>query len=144
MNIEKHSNDIRTFAENPNFITWFSKHLIVRRAPHESENNITMYLALVHKIGKPYLFNAIVIESELLLHKLLLSELPLSQTDRNILKNVGFCIGSFTISRNKSINAKYLNLKALIVNAYPNRLDVIIPIVHLILKPAKDSKVFSP
>lgn len=61
-----------------------------------------------------------------------------------MLRQLGYWIGAFTIQRDKSISAKYLNLKALIVAAYPNRFDVIIPIVFQILRASKDSKIFTP
>lgn len=61
-----------------------------------------------------------------------------------MLKCPGYWIGMFTLNRNKSINSKYLNIKALIVNSYPNRVDIIIPIVNNILLCCKDSKVFNP
>lgn len=83
-------------------------------------------------------------DSLLLLQKFLASELPHSPVDRTILKTLSFWIGVFTIARNKPICAKYLNLKAMIVNEYPQRLDIIIPIVTQILRATKESRVFSP
>lgn len=144
-NMEKHQHDIRSYAENnDNFLNWFAKYLVLRRATHESEGNVQLYVALVEKLSKPRLFSLIIKESLVLLHKLLLSEVPLSASDRNMLKNIGYWIGIFTLNRNKPISAKYLNLKALIVSSYPNKCDVIIPIVYHILRSTKDSKIFSP
>ena len=143
-NLDKHSNDMRVFAENEAFVSWLGTFLVVRRATHESEINILYYVALVEKIKSNALFTIIIKESLLLMQKLLMSELPFGASDRQIVKNLGFWIGVFTLARGKSIPAKYLSLKALIVKSYPARSDLVVSIVFNILRGAKDSKVFSP
>ena len=125
-NIDKHSNDMRVFAENDAFVQWLGVYLVVRRATHESETNILYYIALVEKIKSNALFTIIIKESLLLMQKILMSELPFGPSDRQIVKSLGFWIGVFTLARGKSIPAKYLSLKALIVKSYPTRADLVV------------------
>lgn len=88
-----------------------------------------LYLQLVEKLKNAQLISAIIKESIFLLHKLLLSEIEISQTEKNIIKNLAFFIGLITLSRNKSIPAKYFNVKGLIISNYPHRVEVAITII---------------
>jgi CCR4-NOT transcription complex subunit 1 len=64
------------------------------------------------------------------------------------LKNLGGWIGQLTLSRNKPICFKYLNIKLLLAESfqYINRLTIILPIICKILECAKDSifKLYNP
>ena len=66
----------------------------------------------------------------------------LNQT-KNILKNLGVWLGLLTLTREKPIVLKYLNIKNLLVDAFhKDKLSFVLPLVCKILEQSKGSTVF--
>jgi len=130
--------DIRKYLENENARRWYSKILVVKRAPHENTLH-ALFIHLTKKLNKTNLFRILTVDSYHLLSKVLLTEKVLNQNEKNMLKNIGSWIGQLTVGRNKPILIKYLNLKKLISDAYPHNLVNILPLVCKILEWCKDS-----
>lgn len=70
-------------------------------------------------------------------------EKSLVQVEKNMVKNLGSWIGQLTLARSKPIALKYMNIKNILVDAYPNKLPTILPIICKILECSKDS-IFTP
>jgi CCR4-NOT transcription complex subunit 1 len=80
------------------------------------------------------------------IRKLLNSEnIDKSIKEQNVLKNLGSWLGIITLSKNRPILAKDLDMKELIIDAYENgKLNIIIIFISKILEHSAKTKVFHP
>lgn len=83
-------------------------------------------------------------ESFSILKKLLQIERNMQKQDKDILKNYGSWIGLITLARSKPITNKQLDIKHMLIDAYPTqqRLSTVLPLVCKILENSKDSFIF--
>ena len=62
---------------------------------------------------------------------------------KNTLKNLGSWLGAITLSRNKPIIMKFLNVKALLIEGFNSgKLGIFLPFICKTLEAAKQSEVF--
>jgi len=65
--------------------------------------------------------------------------------ERSLLKNLGSWLGLITISQNKALRARQLDLKVILIDAYERgRLIAILPFVAKILEACPKSRIFRP
>lgn len=144
--------EFRPFLENESIQKWLSWILVNKRVALDNINQnqiLSCYSVLLAKLNKKSLYSIVLKETYNCISKFLstsqgVSEKALSQ-NRNILKNLGFWLGCLTLAREKPIVLKYLNLKALLLDAFQNnRLFTVLPLVCRILEVSKGTIVFKP
>ena len=103
------------------------------------------YSSLLAKLNKKSLYNVMLKETYACINRFLIlgsHEKILNQT-KNILKNLGVWLGLLTLTREKPIVLKYLNIKNLLVDAFhKDKLSFVLPLVCKILEQSKGSTVF--
>ena len=129
----------------PEFFPWFSHYLVVKRASQEA-NFHHLYLSLLDGLQAPPLYRSIVATTIRNTNLLLVSDrVRTSSSDRSLLKNLGLWLGQLTLTRNRPILSKDLDLKQTVLDAYEQgKMIAAIPFVHNVLKSVNDGIVFRP
>jgi CCR4-NOT transcription complex subunit 1 len=125
--------------------SWFANYMIVKRVAQEP-NFHQLYLSLLDTLNAPDLNQSMIQTTVQYVKILIKSERIKSQSsDRSLLKNLGSWLGQMTIARDKPVLQKDLDLKKVILEAYEKgKMIAVIPFVHKILEPCKNTKVFGP
>ena len=129
----------------PEYMRWLGRYIVVKRVSIEP-NFHGVYLEFLDRYNRSTLHNA-VLEFTYTNVKALLKrdKVASNQSERTLLKNLGVWLGNITIARNKPVLHKFLDLRALITDAYERgRLIGVVPFVAKILDNAAKSKVFAP
>ena len=146
-NVNEKAVDLRKILESrENAQKWLARTLIFKRVISETltKNN---YLQLLNLLQLKLLNKQILKETYSCIQKLLALQTSnnekASMQTKSFLKNMGFWLGQITLSRNKPIILKYLNLKQLITEAFNTpRFSIIIPFICKILEGTRNSEVF--
>lgn len=148
VNFEEKANEIKPLLESDTNLRWFAWTLVHKRVALENTHQNPMlptYSALLSKLNKKSLYNVMLKETYACINRFLIlgsHEKILNQT-KNILKNLGVWLGLLTLSREKPIVLKYLNIKNLLVDAFhKDKLSFVLPLVCKILEQSKGSTVF--
>lgn len=147
-NFEEKANELKPHLESDSNLRWFAWTLVHKRVALENTHQNPMlptYSALIGKLNKKILYNVMLKETYACINRFLIlgsHEKILNQT-KNILKNLGVWLGLLTLSREKPIVLKYLNIKNLLVDAFhKDKLSFVLPLVCKILEQSKGSTVF--
>ena len=143
-NVESKSKQLQELLlqDTQNNIPWFANYLVVTRVSQE-HNFHGLYLKMLMEMELKQV-NKTILEETYNYIKNLLSKEKLEESDRKILNSLGTWLGSMTLSRNKPIFIKHLDLKDLLIQAYAHEnLLAIIPFICNIIKAASNSEVFS-
>ncbi|PLW31504.1 hypothetical protein PCANC_21074 [Puccinia coronata f. sp. avenae] len=130
----------------PEHYNWFAKYLVNHRVSIEP-NNHSLYLQFLDRLALPHMYKKINNETLIMKCALMLnSEQTLkSGTDRTILKNLAWWLGSLTLAKNLPIKHHKIAFKDLLIQGFnSNRLIVAIPFVCKVLEQSHKSKVFRP
>ena len=129
----------------PEYYAWFANYMIVKRVAQEP-NFHHLYLALLEGLKAPELNKAMIKTAIQYVKILIKSErIKTQSSDRSLLKNLGSWLGQMTIAKDKPILQKDIDIKRVVVDAYERgKMIAVIPFVHKILDPCKNTKVFAP
>eukprot|EP01059_Diplonema_ambulator_P009701 TRINITY_DN19646_c0_g1_i2.p1 TRINITY_DN19646_c0_g1~~TRINITY_DN19646_c0_g1_i2.p1 ORF type:complete len:2034 (+),score=692.67 TRINITY_DN19646_c0_g1_i2:84-6185(+) len=129
----------------PEFFPYFANYLIVKRISLEP-NFHKLYQKMLDNIKDRDLDNHVTQASYRAVRTLLASQkISTNSSERSLLKNLGAWIGLQTLARNRSLLARELNLKDLLMTAMEQgKLIAVAPFVSKILEHAAESKVFRP
>ena len=129
----------------PDHRDWFAHYLVSKRAAQEP-NYHALYAQLVDAMGDRGLWAALTVATVTYTRALLASERAVTQSsERSLLKNLGSWLGRLTLARNKPLLARDLDLKAALLSAYSGgRMIAVLPFIHKVLDPCKESRVFRP
>ncbi|KAJ9471767.1 General negative regulator of transcription subunit 1 [Diplonema papillatum] len=129
----------------PEYFPYFADYLVVKRISLEP-NYHALYKRMLDLLGLKELDYAVIQAAYQCVRALLTSpRITTNSSDRSLLKNLGGWIGSQTLARNKSLLARELNLRSLLMKALEEgKLIAVAPFVSKILEHAKSSKVFRP
>ncbi|XP_072963541.1 uncharacterized protein [Typha angustifolia] len=124
---------------------WFAQYMVMKRASIEP-NFHDLYLKFFDKVNSKVLDKEILKATYENCKVLLGSELIKSSSEeRSLLKNLGSWLGKLTIGRNKSLRAKEIDPKVLIIEAYERGLMIaVIPFTSKILEPCQSSIAYQP
>ena len=124
-------------------LTWFATYLVSTRVPTEA-NFHELYLKLVIKLDLKLLWTLVHRETYTNIRRLLGSPRLLDE-DRKPLKVFGSWLGLLTLSRNRPIIVKDLDVKELLAKAYEQgHLLAVVPFVCKVLENCNSSLVFTP
>ena len=124
-------------------VIWFATYLVSTRVPTEA-NFHELYLKLVIKLDLKLLWTLVNQETYTNIKRLLGSP-RLLEDDRKPLKVFGSWLGLLTISRNRPIIVKDLDVKELLAKGYEQgHLIAVVPFVCKILEQCNASVVFTP
>lgn len=128
-----------------NFHAWMANYLVVKRIATQP-NYHTVYLIFIEKLMRPDLEKEILKRTLQNARKLLTSgTITTNSQQRSLLKNLGSWIGVFTLSRNKPLLQRDLDIKELLYIGYETgHLIAVTPFVAKILEGCKKSKIFRP
>lgn len=130
---------------------WFSYYLVKNRVSKET-NQHGVYLQFIDGLGQAKLMD-LVTNSTFACLKVLLNALNSlaaaavlnSASHRSVLKNLGSWLGQITVSRNKAIKVKDLDLKQLLLDSYEKgHLTTTLPLVCRVMSSVQESRVFRP
>lgn len=124
---------------------WLANYLVVKRISTQP-NYHTVYLIFIEKLMRPDLEREILKRTLQNARKLLTSgTITTNSQQRSLLKNLGSWLGVFTLSRNKPLLQRDLDLKELLYVGYETgHLLAVTPFVAKILEGCKKSKIFKP
>jgi CCR4-NOT transcription complex subunit 1 len=124
---------------------WMANYLVSKRISTQP-NYHGVYLIFIEKLMKPGLEKEILKRAMQSARKLLTSEtITTNSQQRSLLKNLGSWIGLFTLSRNKPLLQRELDIKELLYVGYETgHLIAVTPFVAKILEGCKRSKIFKP
>ena len=144
-NVSEKSKELKALLVNENIIRWFSNFFIINRISAEN-NNHQIYNELITLINNKDLNKLLIKDTIFFIKKLLASEnLEKELKEKNVLKNLGSWLGIMTLSKNKPILAKDLDLKEIIFEAYEKgKLSAITNFVARIIEHSAKTKVFHP
>ena len=144
-NVSDKSKELKALLKNESIIRWFSNFFIVNRVSAEN-NNHQIYNELITLINNKDLNKLLIKDTIFFIKKLLVSEnLEKELKERNVLKNLGSWLGIMTLSKNRPILAKDLDLKEIIFDAYEKgKLSAITNFVARIIEHSAKTKVFHP
>ena len=143
-NLTEKAKEIKTIINSEKIERWFSN-FFVNKLSGEN-NNYQIYNDLITSIDSFELNKYMTKDTIFYIRKLLNSEnLDKSIKEQNVLKNLGSWLGIITLSKNRPILAKDLDMKELIIDAYENgKLNIIIIFISKILEHSAKTKVFHP
>eukprot|EP01064_Diplonema_japonicum_P037555 TRINITY_DN880_c3_g1_i1.p1 TRINITY_DN880_c3_g1~~TRINITY_DN880_c3_g1_i1.p1 ORF type:complete len:2042 (+),score=488.60 TRINITY_DN880_c3_g1_i1:217-6342(+) len=129
----------------PEYYPYFSNYLVKKRISLEP-NFHKLYQTMLDTIKSKELDNYVLQASYMAVRTLLSSQkITTNSSERSLLKNLGGWIGLQTLARNKSLLARELNLRDLLMSAMEQgKLIAVAPFVSKILEHAASSKVFRP
>ena len=144
-NLNEKAKELKNIINNENIERWFSNFFIQNRISLEN-NNHQIYNDLITLIDSNDLNKYMNKDTIFYIRKLLNSEnLEKSIGEQNVLKNLGSWLGIITLSKNRPILAKDLDMKELILDAYENgKLNIIIIFISKIIEHSAKTKVFNP
>lgn len=124
---------------------WMANYLVVKRISTQP-NYHTVYLIFIEKMMRPDLEREVLKRALQNARKLLTSgTITTNSQQRSLLKNLGSWLGVFTLSRNKPLLQRDLDLKELLYVGYETgHLIAVTPFVAKILEGCKKSKIFKP
>uniref|UniRef100_K3W9T3 CCR4-Not complex component Not1 C-terminal domain-containing protein n=1 Tax=Globisporangium ultimum (strain ATCC 200006 / CBS 805.95 / DAOM BR144) TaxID=431595 RepID=K3W9T3_GLOUD len=124
---------------------WLANYLVVKRISTQP-NYHTVYLIFIEKLMRPDLEKEILKRTLQNARKLLTSgTITTNSQQRSLLKNLGSWLGVFTLSRNKPLLQRDLDIKELLYVGYETgHLLAVTPFVAKILEGCKKSKIFKP
>lgn len=143
-NLESKIHEIREFLTSDHFL-WLSDYLVMKRISTQP-NFHTVYSILIEKLAHEELEVAILKKTFQNVRKLLTSKtITINSQERSLLKNLGSWLGIFTLSRNKPLLQRELDVKELLYVGYETgHLIAVTPFVAKILDGSKKSKIFRP
>jgi CCR4-NOT transcription complex subunit 1 len=132
-NLTEKAKEIKTIINSEKIERWFSN-FFVNKLSGEN-NNYQIYNDLITSIDSFELNKYMTKDTIFYIRKLLNSEnIDKSIKEQNVLKNLGSWLGIITLSKNRPILAKDLDMKELIIDAYENgKLNIIIIFISKIL-----------
>lgn len=141
-NVEAKSKELKALLNTDHFV-WFAHYLVVKRLSTQL-NLHGMYIIVLDIINSDELGKVILNCVYHNVTKLLQSpKITTSSAERSILRNLGTWLGQVTLSRNKPLLQRRIDLKELLFWGYETgRLIAVCSFVAKILEGAKDSKVF--
>jgi len=126
---------------------WIAHYLVVKRVSIEP-NFHTLYSQFIDTLKKESMNENILAETYRNIKVLLRSDKNDQKfCDRALLKNLGSWLGLITLSKNRPILHKDVDLKSLIIEAFQKgqaELLFVVPFVAKVLEPAGKSKIFQP
>lgn len=124
---------------------WMANYLVVKRIATQP-NYHTVYLIFIEKLMRPDLEKEILLRTLQNARKLLTSgTITTNSQQRSLLKNLGSWLGVFTLSRNKPLLQRDLDIKELLYVGYETgHLIAVTPFVAKVLEGCKKSKIFRP
>eukprot|EP00762_Andalucia_godoyi_P000513 ANDGO_05250.mRNA.1 General negative regulator of transcription subunit 1 len=126
-----------------NSILYFGRYLVNKRAAAEP-NFHSLYISILESMKKKELWD-IVLAATLERIKFFLESKKATTADRSTLKNLGSWLGAITLSKNRPILRKQLDLKELICDAFDKgKLISVVPFVAKVLEGCAGSRVFKP
>lgn len=143
-NIEAKSQELKELMK-PEFYGWFANYLVEKRV--SSQPNLhPLYLTMLDIIDSPELSKLIVDSTLHNVTKFLSSSnITSSTSERSILRHFGIWLGQMTLTKNKPLLQRKINLKQLIIWGYETgHLIAVCPFVAKVVEGVKDSKVFRP
>ncbi|CCI49970.1 unnamed protein product [Albugo candida] len=128
-----------------NFYPWMANYLVIKRISTQP-NYHTVYLIFIEKLMQPELEKEIMRRTLINARKLITSaSITTNSQQRSLLKNLGLWLGLFTLSRNKPLLQRELDLKELLYVGYETgHLIAVAPFVAKVLEGCKKSKIFKP
>ncbi|CAD7696161.1 unnamed protein product [Ostreobium quekettii] len=143
-NIAEKVAQVEEFLED-DYLQWSANYLVVKRAAQEPNFHV-LYVKLLDQLDNKKLLEFIVRTTHHYVKVLLDSErIKTEMSDRSLLKNLGSWLGQLTLGKNRPLRQKDLDLKAIIYEAYERgKMVAVIPFVHKVLEPGKESKVYGP
>lgn len=145
-NLEQKEKDLATGFDDA-YMPWLSQYIVIKRAAQEA-NYHGLYLQFLDKLDRkiPQLAKTVLSISIDNVTNLLSDEkITSSSSLRSLLKNLGSWLGSLTLSKNKPILQRDLDIKALLIDAYERgRLIAVVPFVAKVLDCAANSRIFRP
>eukprot|EP01119_Soliformovum_irregulare_P023182 TRINITY_DN8072_c0_g1_i1.p1 TRINITY_DN8072_c0_g1~~TRINITY_DN8072_c0_g1_i1.p1 ORF type:complete len:2236 (-),score=833.72 TRINITY_DN8072_c0_g1_i1:325-7032(-) len=144
-NMEQKLAEMREILKTEDHFKYLANYLVVKRVCIEI-NFHQMYLAFLDRLKIPKLITYITSQTYDSIRVLLESpEIVKNVQERSLLKNLGSFLGQLTLSRNKPLLQKDMDIKQMVLDAFENgTLLAVIPFVSNILETCKDSKVFKP
>ena len=127
------------------YYPYFSEYLVVKRISLEP-NFHRLYQKMLEMLRSKELDGAVMQASYIAVRTLLASpKITTTTSERSLLKNLGAWIGLQTLAQNKSLLARDINLRELLMKGMEQgKLIAIAPFVSKILEHAAKSKVFRP
>ena len=127
------------------YYNWFANYLVVKRIS-TMPNLHPIYLNILDVLESSELSKVILDTTYHNATKLLQSSnITTSSSERSLLRNLGVWLGQLTLSRNRPINLRRMNLKALLMWGYESaRLIAVCSFVAKIIEGTKESRVFRP
>jgi CCR4-NOT transcription complex subunit 1 len=135
---------------------WFAHYLVAKRAAQEP-NYHALYARLVEAMaeaakesgdaaGGRGIWHLLTAATHKYVRALLASERAVTQSgERSLLKNLGSWLGRLTIARERPILARDLDVRSTVLDAYARgKMIAVLPFVHKVLEPCRDSRVFRP
>jgi hypothetical protein len=131
-NIKEKANEIKQLCNNNDtLLHQFSDTLIKARVMNE-ENNHELYFKLITQIDFKDFINFQIADTIKCIHKILnINSKQLEEgQERSLLKSLGNWLGKLTLSRNKTILAKDLDFRDLLMKAFETgKINVIVPFI---------------
>jgi CCR4-NOT transcription complex subunit 1 len=128
----------------PDYYVWFAHYSVIRVT--QETHLQQLYVVMFDKIADAKLMGHLL-NSTYHYIKILLAtdEIKTMAGERNLLKNMANWLVRLTLSRNKPILFKQLDIKNCIYEAYEQgKMIAVIPFVHKVLMGCKNNKVFQP
>ena len=144
-NVEKHALEITPLLETPQTaLLYFARYLVEKRIVSEP-NYHKSYAALLDRIGSRVFEKMVLSVSYCATHAALKTDsIRTSSSERTVLKNLGAWIGLITLSRDRPIIARELNVQGLLIEGLAKgKLIAVVPFVSKILEGSASSKVFT-
>ena len=145
-NMQVKSDELREVIKDEHW-EWLAHYLVVKRVSIEP-NFHTLYSQFIDTLKKEPLNNFILAETYRSIKILLRSDKNDQKFhDRALLKNLGSWLGLITLTKNKPILHRDIDLKSLIVEAFQKgqaELLFVVPFVAKVLESASKSKIFQP
>ena len=124
---------------------WFARSLVEGRAKVEP-NNQGLYVKILELLSNKALWNEVLRETYVSLHKLLNAESTLqSANERKYLKNLSIWLGSLTLARDTPIKHNNIAFLDLLMEGYTmQKLVLVIPFTCNVLAQGARSQLFKP
>ena len=146
-NLDEKVRETRTVLEsNKNWINWFAYYLVKNRVCKET-NQHGIYLSFIDGVKIAALTDSIVSNTFACLRVLLsaIASANSAATHRSVLKNLGAWLGLITISKNKVLKTKDLDMKQLLLDSFEKgKLTTTLPFVCRVMSSVVDSRIFKP
>ncbi|GIY17902.1 CCR4-NOT transcription complex subunit 1, partial [Caerostris darwini] len=132
---------------NEEYWPWTSQYIVMKRASIEP-NFHNLYSNFLDTLKLPDLTKLVIKETFRNIKVLLRSDKVIANfSDRSLLKNLGHWLGILTLAKCKPILQIYIDIKALLIEAFhkgQQELLYVVPFVAKVLESCSKSKVFKP